>query len=541
MSGRIPGAAGARSVGACILLALTACRTPVATGVPDRPLPDGDSGADTGSPTVGEATVPAVWINEVMTQNDSTWQAADGSLPGWVEILNTSAQTVDRADLAWEHGPIAWVDAADDDATSIAPGELALATLDDNGSLTLQWRGNTTDAIDPGTPGEDVAWARFPTGDGESAFALTGQPTPGYDNGSAPPSASPTDLFFADYARFDLQIPADSWASLDADPYTAVPATLGYERVWLPVMIHLKGVYGSLRTLEQKCSFSIDLNAARPGGTLRGLKKVKLNNMVQDPAGVHEYITYNLFRAAGVVAPRSGYAQVYVNGEYYGVYANVEAEDDVFLTRNFGEAGNLYEGAYGVDFYDGYESYFECDECAYPDDRSDITAVTNVLDGDPSDAGIAALDQLIDLDEFLSDLAVEAVALHWDGYTTANNYRIFHDPGQDRFVLLPWGVDQTWIDEYYDPWSGYGRVLTFCIANPSCEARYEARMLEVADLVDALHLDDMLRDLLLTYNEDFLADPRVEWDAATHEVYLTSTRNHILEGPQRVRDEIAAH
>ncbi|MSP56657.1 MAG: hypothetical protein EXR69_13810 [Myxococcales bacterium] len=516
---------------------LAACPVEPATGVPDHPLPV-EEVEDSGVPPVASPDPLAVRINEVMTQNDSSWQAADGSLPGWVELKNVSDVSILRADLAWDDGPISWVEDGADAAT-LEPGAVALAVLADNGKLTLTWHGLITDAIDPGTPGEDVAWARFPDGGGGTAFALTGQPTPGYDNGSAPPAGSPSDLYFADYARIDLQIPESSWASINLDPYGPVEATLGYERVWLPVTLHLKGVYGSLRTLQQKCSFSIDLNDARPGGTLRGLQKLKLNNMVQDPSGVHDTLTYTLYRAAGLAAPRTGYVQVYVNGEYYGVYANIEAEDDTFLTRNFGETGDLYEGAYGVDFYDGHETLFECDECANPDDRSDITAVITVLNGDATDAGIAALDEVIDLDQFLTNMAIEAYTLHWDGYTTANNYRIFLDPSEDRFVILPWGVDQTWIDEYYDPWSGLGRVLTFCNANPGCAANYNDRLLEIADLAESLHLDVTLADLLRTYNDDFVADPRVEWDLAAHNRYVSSTRTHILSGPQRVRDAVA--
>ncbi len=515
---------------------LIACRvqTP-ATGVPDRTLPVEDSG-DTGLVPVGGVVPPAVWINEVMTQNDSTWQAADGSLPGWAEIKNGSSEAVDRADLSWKGAPITWADAG----ITLGPGELALATLSDSGSLTLDWQGLPIDALDPGKPGSDVAWARFADASGASVFELTGQPTPGYENGTRPPVGSPADLFFADYSRFDLTIPQDSWNSLEADPYTPVPATLGYERVWLPVTVHLKGVYGSLRTIDGKASFSIDMNGVTSGGSMRGLKKLKLNNMVQDPSGVHENLTYSVFRAAGVAAPRAGYAQVYVNGEYYGVYANIEAEDSVFLEHYFGNTGNLYEGAYGVDFIDGEETSFQCDECLNPDDRSDITAVTAVLDQAPTDANLVALNTVVDLDEWLTELAVEQVTLHWDGYTTANNYRIFHDPADGRFKIIPWGVDQTWIDEYYDPWGGYGRVLTFCIANPTCLADYNAKLLAVADLTESLQLATVMTGLLETYNADFLADPRVEWLPAEHQQYVELTLNDVKQGPQRVRDEVAA-
>ena len=530
---------------------LLGCRVSVDPGVPDRPLPVEE---DTGSQVSGVAPLP-IWINEMMPENDSTWQAPDGSLPPWGEVRNGSESDIQRSDLRINSAAIEWVytstpDTGDVDSGAntesdvIPAGAVAMFTLPDDGAIELSWQGVRTDSLDPGDPGPDYAWARFDAGapGAQSAWELTGAPTPGYDNGNHPPEGSPSDLFYADYSRIDLTIPTDSWDSLTGDPYTGVPATLGYERIAIPVEIHLKGVYGSLRTLEGKASFSVDINAARPGGTMRGLKKLKFNNMVQDPSGVHEHLTYGLMRAAGLAAPRVGYLQVYVNGEYWGVYTNVEAEDDVFLDRYFGEhGGNLYEGAYGVDFVVGGEFAFECDECAFPDDRSDITAVATVLDQAPTDAAMAQLETLVDIDQFLTEYAIEQLTLHWDGYATANNYRVFNDPGQGRFVIIPWGADQTWIDEYFTPFNGYGRIMTFCIANASCLARYESKLLEMADLAEAQNLPEQFLDLVARYNDDFLADPRTEWDASLHSYYLSLTLGNLRDGPDRVRAEVAAH
>ncbi|MBI2950172.1 MAG: CotH kinase family protein, partial [Verrucomicrobia bacterium] len=49
----------------------------------------------------------------------------------------------------------------------------------------------------------------------------------------------------------------------------------------------------------------------------------------------------------------------------------------------------------------------------------------------------------LDLDRFLSFLALEAMLWHWDGYTmNRNNFRIFHDRAANRMVFLPQGLDQ---------------------------------------------------------------------------------------------------
>ena len=50
-----------------------------------------------------------------------------------------------------------------------------------------------------------------------------------------------------------------------------------------------------------------------PGQRFLGLKMLTLNNMIQDPSMIHEVLAYEVFRAAGVAASRTGYAYVRVN------------------------------------------------------------------------------------------------------------------------------------------------------------------------------------------------------------------------------------
>ena len=83
----------------------------------------------------------------------------------------------------------------------------------------------------------------------------------------------------------------------------------------------------------------------RKTNAFTGLRRIILNNGVQDPTFLHEYLGYSVFRDAGVPAPRVGYATMHVNGEPYGLYLVVEAITQDFLGRWFENTkGNLYEG-----------------------------------------------------------------------------------------------------------------------------------------------------------------------------------------------------
>ena len=73
----------------------------------------------------------------------------------------------------------------------------------------------------------------------------------------------------------------------------------------------------------------------------------------------------------GIPTSRTGYAQLFVNGEDYGLYLVVESQDDRWLKRNFEDrSGNLYDGKYVysgywptiVDFGKGLDHWFDLEE-----------------------------------------------------------------------------------------------------------------------------------------------------------------------------------
>ncbi|HEY0552468.1 MAG TPA: CotH kinase family protein, partial [Verrucomicrobiae bacterium] len=61
------------------------------------------------------------------------------------------------------------------------------------------------------------------------------------------------------------------------------------------------------------------------------------------------------------------------------------------------------------------------------------------------DAGkrMRALDAVLDMDRFLSMMAMETILCHSDTYSmNRNNYRIYHDPTTDKLVFMPHGMDR---------------------------------------------------------------------------------------------------
>ncbi|MFT5679609.1 MAG: hypothetical protein ACI8RZ_000513 [Myxococcota bacterium] len=486
----------------------------------------------------------AVVINEVQTDNDATIMTDTLAFSDWIEVYNASPETVELSRLSlsdnngseWEGGE-----------GELAPGERVLLWADDDlpfglsrdgEKLELMVDGIVSDRLATGQMGSDTAWARYPDG---GSWALTARPTPGWTNGSHPgDSTDPSDdLFQVDRVTpISVWVEDDQWQALTLDHYTYVEASLSAGTAWFDrVGFRKKSTVGSNRDLDDKAAFKIDLNRY-DDHRLGGQKMLTLNNMVQDPTYVAEHLAYSLYRAAGIPAPRVGYVRLTINGEDWGLYALIENVDDTFLDRWYADgSGVLYEGAYGTDLVEGELEDLEVDE-GDAGDRADLSAIAEILTSTPDADSIAALEARVDLDGLLTNMAIEAAILHWDGYTTANNYRLYHDPRTDRIQLLPWGTDQTFISSDYAPYTGYGLMYTFCLQDADCRTRYGDALLEAADLMDSLPLLDEQAAVRAMLADDIASDPRAEHSDDTQASYLSYMSGCIANCPDGVRESV---
>jgi len=315
-------------------------------------------------------------------------------------------------------------------------------------------------------------------------------------------------------------------------PTDGTPAGVGEASTPIEVGIRLKG-QASFKALTGKAAFKVKFNELVKGQKFLGLKKLTLNNMVQDPSMVHEALAYEAFRAAGVAAPRTGYAYVRVNGEDYGLYLNVETLDDVGLARWFGATAHLYEGSYGSDVTPGGAAAFEVDE-GDEENRSDLEALiaaANGTTGDWSDgmAGVADLSQMVRM------WAAERYIGHWDGYSGAegkfwpNNFYLHSDPAGE-FEMLPWGTDHAWGNRLSFEGDA-GLLFDRCLADASCSAAYETGLSDASAAVATLDLDSRaaaIAELLLPWQE---MDPRQEQTVAQIAEAVEATRAFIAARP----------
>ena len=84
-------------------------------------------------------------------------------------------------------------------------------------------------------------------------------------------------------------------------------------------------------------SFKIEFDHNDKETTYHGLDKLALNSMGQDHTLMKDYLTYTMMRDMGVKAPLCSYTMIQKNGKDFAMYLAVEAIEDSFKMRNYGD------------------------------------------------------------------------------------------------------------------------------------------------------------------------------------------------------------
>jgi hypothetical protein len=270
-------------------------------------------------------------------------------------------------------------------------------------------------------------------------------------------------------------------------PYTRFTASVSVDGVpYENVSIRKKGYIGSLSVIRPSLKLDFSRNFELP--LAGGMRRMTLNNDLQDPSHVKQCLSYDLFTEIGLPASRCNYAHVVVNGVDLGTYSHVEDVAKPMLARHFEDTdGNLYEGEL-ADFNAETAEYLELQTNEEENERSDVQAVIDAL-GASDDQLVLALGRVVDLDNFFDFWALETLLGHWDGYASnANNYFAYHDPTTDRFFFIPWGTDQSFVGDNPNDARPYdvsvyaaGAIANRLYALPEQRARYRTRLGQLAD------------------------------------------------------------
>lgn len=252
---------------------------------------------------------------------------------------------------------------------------------------------------------------------------------------------------------FRIEISSNELETLRRDDLKRVRATVREgSNVWDNVGLHIKGGSGSRRSIDDRPSLTLRFNEFIPSQRFHDLRKIHLNNSVQDRSYMCENICSELFRKAGVPTPRVSYATVSINGLDKGLYVLKEGFTKDMLGIYFkNTGGNLYDGGFLREITDQLENDGGSGDNVT--DWSDLKALAKAAQEPDAEKRWEKLNRVLGVDRFISYAALEVMTWDWDGYLkNRNNYRVYHDLDTGKLIFFPHGMDQMF-------WEPQGQIM----------------------------------------------------------------------------------
>jgi spore coat protein H len=265
---------------------------------------------------------------------------------------------------------------------------------------------------------------------------------------------------------FDVYLPAADWAALKvhARDEVYVPAQACFEGVAIgQVGFRFKGSYGSLFECfnaagEMTCprlSMKMKFDEYATDQRFFGLKRLAFNAYMYDDSRIKEKLSYDLYRAMGIVVPRSAWAVLRVNGESLGLFGMVEMVDGRFTADRWpgNPDGNLYKELWPThastsQILSALETNEEVADIGAYQAFSDAFVATDA-------SALATLGSYMDLDYLARYMAVDDAIASYDSITyfwtdkvsTTNHNYFVYEESPTRFTLIPWDAESTfWIN-----------------------------------------------------------------------------------------------
>lgn len=254
------------------------------------------------------------------------------------------------------------------------------------------------------------------------------------------------------------------YANVESD--IEYPATFIFKTEHISDTVYEVGfrLRGNTSRHSGKKSFKISFNTFNPGRKYHGLEKMNLNGEHNDPSITRSKLSWDLLRTFELPAARCNHIQLYINGIFWGIYANVEHIDEEFMEKRFGnQDGNLYKCLWPADLkYIGSDpdlyKFTTGDRRAYDlrtnvegDDYSDIAHLIDIINNTNLSQLPCELEKIFNVPDYIKTLAFDVVISNWDGYAfNMNNFYLYHNTSTDKFEFVLYDLDNTYGIDWFD-------------------------------------------------------------------------------------------
>ena len=233
-----------------------------------------------------------------------------------------------------------------------------------------------------------------------------------------------------------------------------LPATVKVDGKTFPnVGVSFRGMssYGMVPA-GSKRSFNVSVDLADEKQRILGYKTLNLLNAHEDPSFLSS-VLYSHIARKHIPAPKANLVKVVVNGESWGVYANVQQFNKEFIAENYpnskgtrwkvrgspaGGGGLEYTGDNVEDYQRRYQMKSSDGDKAW----KALIKLCQTLNETPADQLEAALEPMLDIDGALWFLALDVALINNDGYwVRASDYSIYLDSA-GKFHIIPHDMNE---------------------------------------------------------------------------------------------------
>ncbi len=273
-----------------------------------------------------------------------------------------------------------------------------------------------------------------------------------------------------------------------------------------------------------------------------------------DMSFMREYLAYEMLRESGLPSSTSRMINLMLNGEYMGVFNDVQQVDEIYLLENgFTVGGDLYkcESDFSVlPDTTAYEAAYE-NETNPGEGYGDLIDLILRVNETPTDVLWQALAPDLDIQNAVMWYSINVFLANMD--FRYKNYYVYHDESADRWSFIPWDVDFT-----------FGKVAIFDQSYYSASSLFLgsahkwASRIQSTPALRRLHLENMtwLANDILTpavwvpriqaLHADLTGDVTIDWskfavtDLAAFEAGELGIETFLTDRGQFVRDSAPA-
>ncbi len=234
---------------------------------------------------------------------------------------------------------------------------------------------------------------------------------------------------------YELEIEEEPLFELNLDPRADeyVRCNFRHEGIlWENVRIRYRG--GHTRTSPKK-SWKINFDRDE---RFYGIDKINLNSEFQDISMMRNNLGSIMFSRAGIDAPKLSYSNLWLNGQYMGIFLQLEQVDDVYLEdRDYDDDDWIFknEGS-NYEYFPHFHHLWDIETGEDEDDYLHLGRFLRILNETPDSRFHEVFDSLMDMEAVLRYFAVNSLIDETD-FTVHNHY--LHRVGETgKWHIIPW-------------------------------------------------------------------------------------------------------